>query len=126
MQPQISDASSNPESPLPIDALRVLGHSGLFDADFYLGCNPDLATLGSEALAHYHRHGWREGRKPNPYFDPAWYRGQYPDAVAADTDPLLHYVTVGEAVGCRPVAWFDPIWYARTYALPAGMHALRH
>jgi glycosyl transferase family WbsX len=126
MQPQISDAPSNPESPLPIDALRVLGHSGLFDADFYLGCNPDLAALGSEALAHYHRHGWREGRKPNPYFDPAWYRGQYPDVAAADTDPLLHYVTVGEAVGCRPVAWFDPLWYARTYALPAGMHALRH
>ncbi len=65
MQPQITDASPYSGSPPPIDALRVLGHSGLFDAAYYLGCNHDLAGLGSEALAHYHLYGWREGRKPN-------------------------------------------------------------
>ena len=126
MQPQITDPSKVPENAQPIDALRVLGHSGLFDAVYYLACNPDLASLGSEALAHYHRHGWREGRKPNLYFDPAWYRIRYPEVAASDIDPLLHYITFGEAAGFQPVAWFDPLYYTRTYTLPEGMMALRH
>lgn len=126
LQPQITDVSPCSGSPPPIDALRVLGHSGLFDAAYYLGCNHDLAGLGSEALAHYHLYGWREGRKPNLYFDPTWYRAQYPDVAAANTDPLLHYISTGEAAGCRPLAWFDPLWYIRTYSVPEGMTALRH
>ena len=125
MQPEISEARSY-SGFQPLDALRVLGHSGLFDADYYVGCNPDLAGLGSEALAHYHRYGWREGRKPNLYFDPNWYRAQYAEVAAAEIDPLLHYINVGEAQGCRPIAWFDPLWYADTYTPPAGMTALRH
>ncbi|WP_428390619.1 hypothetical protein [Lichenicoccus sp.] len=125
MQPQISDASSQ-SGFQPIDALRVLGHSGLFDAAYYLGCNPDLAGLGSEALAHYHRYGWREGRRPNLYFDPTWYRAQYPEVAAAEVDPLLHYINAGEAQGFRPVAWFNPVWYAQTHKPPSGMLALRH
>ncbi len=110
----------------PTDALRVLGHSGLFDTAYYLKCNPDLAGLGSEALAHYHYYGWREGRRPNLYFDPVWYRGQYPEVAAADVNPLLHYITAGEAEGCKPIAWFDPDWYARTHKPPPGVTALRH
>jgi len=106
--------------------LRLLGHSGLFDCAYYLGCNADLAGLGSEALAHYHQYGWREGRKPDLYFDPTWYRAEYPEVAARDIDPLLHYVTEGEAAGLRPIAWFDPVWYKRTYDVPAGMLALRH
>ncbi len=125
MQPQISDAPTS-FGVQTIDALRVLGHSGLFDSAYYLSCNPDLAGLGSEALAHYHRHGWREGRKPNLYFDPAWYRAQHAEVADAGIDPLLHYINAGEAQGCRPIAWFDPLWYARTYNPPAGMTALSH
>ena len=115
-----------PDHAAAIDALRVLGHSGLFDCGYYLGCNADLAGLGSEALAHYHQYGWREGRKPNPYFDPSWYRAQHPEVADAGIDPLLHYITAGEAAGFRPVAWFDPLWYARSYSLPEGMTSLRH
>ncbi|WP_428377532.1 glycoside hydrolase family 99-like domain-containing protein [Lichenicoccus sp.] len=110
----------------PFGALQVIGHSGLFDCDFYLGGNPDLAGLGSEALSHYHNYGWREGRKPNLYFDPRWYLSQYPDVAAACIDPLLHYIARGETAGNRPIAWFDPLWYLRTYAVPDGMLGLRH
>ena len=110
----------------PFTNLQLIGHSGLFDCEFYLGGNPDLAGLGSEALSHYHNYGWREGRKPNLYFDPRWYLSQYPDVAAAGIDPLLHYIALGERAGNRPIAWFDALWYLRTYAVPEGMLGLRH
>ena len=110
----------------PFTNLQLIGHSGLSDCEFYLGGNPDLAGLGSEALSHYHNYGWREGRKPNLYFDPRWYLSQYPDVAAAGIDPLLHYIALGERAGNRPIAWFDALWYLRTYAVPEGMLGLRH
>ncbi|WP_408873111.1 glycoside hydrolase family 99-like domain-containing protein [Gluconobacter roseus] len=111
--------------PFPVDAspLQILGHSGTFDAFYYVKTNPDLKTLGTAVLQHYHQHGWREGRKPNPFFDPHWYLSQNRDVIG---DPLLHYVLRGEREGRRPIAWFDPVWYARTYPIPEGMLALAH
>ncbi|KXV11160.1 hypothetical protein AD932_11780 [Gluconobacter oxydans] len=85
-------------SPFPADAspLQILGHSGIFDAFYYLKSNPDLHTLGTAVLRHYHQHGWREGRKPNPFFDPHWYLSQNRDVIG---DPLLHYILHGEREG---------------------------
>ncbi len=120
-----SPAEVSRSSSFPVDAspLQILGHSGLFDAFYYLQTNPDLETLGTEVLRHYHQHGWREGRKPNPFFDPHWYLSQNRDVIG---DPLLHYILRGEREGRRPIAWFDPVWYARTYRIPEGMLALAH
>ena len=106
--------------------LYMLDQSGLFDLEYYVACNPDIAGRRSEALAHYHDYGWREGRKPNLYFDPAWYLLQNPDVAAENIDPLLHYVLRGEIEGRRPSSWFDPVWYNRTYSVPDGMLGLRH
>lgn len=106
-----------------INVLSRLGHSGLFDAAFYLARNPDLRDLGSRVLAHYHQHGWREGRKPNAHFDPRWYLSQNPDVLG---DPLLHYIAHGEKQGRRPIAWFDPVWYAKNHDVPDGVLALAH
>ncbi|RUT25902.1 hypothetical protein C0V97_08640 [Asaia sp. W19] len=103
--------------------LRCIGHSGLFDTAFYLSRNPDLQDLGSGALAHYHSTGWREGRKPNPFFDPGWYLARYRDVTE---DPLHHYLTRGEYEGRRPVPWFDPIWYRQANQVPVNMNALAH
>ncbi len=111
---------------LPAGALHLIQHSGLFDLDYYLACNPDMAPLRQEALAHYHQYGWSEGRKPNLYFDPAWYLEQNEDVAAQGIDPLLHYILRGEAEGCRPGMWFDPTWYRANHEVPDGMHALRH
>lgn len=112
-------------SPFPIDAspLQILGYSGIFDAFYYLKTNPDLSAFGTAVLQHYHQHGWREGRKPNPFFDPHWYLSQNRDVIG---DPLLHYALHGEREGRRPIAWFDPVWYARTYRIPERMLALAH
>lgn len=107
-------------------ALQLIEQSGLFDADYYVACNPDMAEQRAETLAHYHAYGWREGRKPNLYFDPGWYLAQNPDVAAEGIDPLLHYLVCGEAEGRRPSGWFDPAWYKATYSVPEGMHALRH
>lgn len=80
--------------------LKTIGHSGLFDTAFYLSRNPDLQDIGSGALSHYHNSGWREGRKPNPFFDPLWYLSTYRDITE---DPLHHYLVRGEYEGRRPV-----------------------
>ena len=111
---------------LQLSALQVIEQSGLFDVEYYVACNPDMADRRADALAHYHAYGWREGRKPNLYFDPGWYRQQNRDAVADDIDPLLHYVLAGDAEGRRPSSWFDPGWYRATYAVTEGMTALQH
>lgn len=104
-------------------ALRCIGHSGLFDIAFYLSRNPDLRDLGSGALSHYHHSGWREGRKPNPFFDPTWYLETYRDVTG---DPLYHYITRGDYEGRRPVPWFDPRWYRQFNRVPANGLALAH
>ncbi|NHO32674.1 glycoside hydrolase family 99-like domain-containing protein [Acetobacter fallax] len=117
-----ASTSSSPEE-CDITSLRIIGHSGLFDTEFYTITYPDLADLGTAALAHYIEHGWREGRRPNQYFDPHWYVAENPEVTG---DPLLHYITTGEAEGRRPIAWFDPVWYRETYPVPEGMLLLRH
>ena len=124
MQEVIADG---PPSPLTATAeLLILQRSGLFDGSWFQDRNPDLVQSGVDALAHFHRYGWRENRKPNAYFDPAWYRAQNHDVRDAETDPLLHYAEHGEAEGRRPIAHFDPAWYRARYALAPGQSPLAH
>jgi len=53
-------------------ALRLLrdyltvAQSGLFDRDYYLAANPDVAASGMDPLLHFLRHGENESRRPNP------------------------------------------------------------
>ena len=102
---------------------RVVAHSGLFDALWYLSIYPDLEGIGPAALAHYCCYGWREGRKPNPFFEPQWYLKTYP---SVSGEPLLHYIQEGEAAGFRPLEWFDPVWYREAWQVPDDMLCLRH
>ena len=106
-----------------VPPIHLLGHSGTFEPAYYLQNHPDLMHLGTGILEHYHQHGWKEGRKPNPFFDPHWYLEHNREVVG---DPLLHYVLHGESEGRRPIAWFDPIWYRKSYPVPDGMLALTH
>ncbi|MFD0935805.1 hypothetical protein ACFQ12_11520, partial [Methylobacterium trifolii] len=107
-------------------AIRLIAGSGLFDESVYLVEGPDVREAGADALEHFCRYGWREGRRPNLYFDPAWYREVYGRAGEADENPLVHYLRAGEVLGCRPVPYFDPAWYRRTYGLGPGTGALAH
>ena len=76
----------------------------LFDADYYLAQNPDLAALfrgDVEALFnHFCTLGVFEGRTCNPNFDPAAYASAYEDLSLFGNDILKyyeHYLTVGVA-----------------------------
>jgi glycosyltransferase involved in cell wall biosynthesis len=104
--------------------LVTLQRSGLFEGSWFAARNPDLAGNGHQALVHWHRYGWREERRPNPYFDPAYYRSRNPDS--QDGDPLLHYIEHGEAAGRRPVPYFDPAWYRAHHIVPPGELSLAH
>lgn len=44
----------------------LLKHSGIFDAEWYLSVNTDVADAGIDPLRHYVEFGAREGRAPNP------------------------------------------------------------
>lgn len=45
--------------------------SGLFDSEWYLRANPDVAAKGADALRHYCASGYLEGRRPGPNADDA-------------------------------------------------------
>ena len=94
-----------PKSPSKLDELgqpsilsisKYIIDTGLFDGEFYLASNPDIAAAGVDPFDHFFRYGFQEGRCPNPYFEPSWYLDTNTDAINAQIQPLLHYVLVGE------------------------------
>lgn len=74
----------------------------LFDKDYYLEGNPDVAASGRDALEHFLADGSREGRNPNSWFDTKWYRTQYRDARRGPLTPFEHYLWRGRFRGYRP------------------------
>jgi len=69
----------------------------LFDAEWYLEQNPDVAQAGVDPFEHYMTHGWHEGRDPHPLFDTSFYLESNPDVAAAGENPLVHYELFGRA-----------------------------
>ena len=92
---------------------RGIKRAGLFDGDYYLLMNPDLAKWTLFPLVHYLRTGWREGRKPNPFFDPLFYLRQYPEIAEGNVEPLDHYIREGWRHGYMPSFQFFPDYYLR-------------
>jgi GT2 family glycosyltransferase/SAM-dependent methyltransferase len=80
---------------------QLIAHSGLFDANWYLSHNPDVATHGAGPITHYLRHGAFEGRDPSQAFSSKWYLEQNPDVRVAGFNPLVHYLRFGAAEGRR-------------------------
>jgi GT2 family glycosyltransferase len=52
-----------------VASYRGLSPSPWFDPEYYLRCNPDVGTTTIQAIAHFQRWGWREGRNPLPGLD---------------------------------------------------------
>ncbi|PYU64966.1 MAG: hypothetical protein DMG49_25345, partial [Acidobacteria bacterium] len=77
----------------------LIAASGLFDSDWYLQQNPDVARAGVNPLRHYLRRGAIEGRDPNPLFDSDWYVQQNPNVARAGVNPLVHYIKWGKSKG---------------------------
>lgn len=74
----------------------------LFDPEYYLSNNPDVAAAGADPLAHFIQHGGIEGRDPHPLFDSSWYLERNPDVAAVGDNPLLHYLAHGWKEGRDP------------------------
>lgn len=88
------------------DNLKLITESALFDADYYLANNKDVAQSvvenGVNPAQHYLRYGGFEGRKPSKGFDSAWYLAQNKDVAEAKFNPLVHYLLYGQAEGRAP------------------------
>jgi predicted nucleic acid-binding Zn-ribbon protein len=76
--------------------VRVLRSSGLFDKEYYLAQNPDVAAEGVDPIQHYVRSGAAEGRDPSRLFDTSAYLETHPELATSGINPLLHYVLYGD------------------------------
>src|SRR5208337_4203333 len=76
---------------------RVIAESPLFDSEWYLRRNPDVAINGVNPVLHYLLYGAREGRAPGPLFDGSAYLKANPDVASAELNPLLHYIFKGRS-----------------------------
>lgn len=77
----------------------VLLKSGLFDPDYYLRRNADVAAAGADPVVHYLQCGATELRNPSPYFSTRWYLRRYPDVADSGVNPLYHFIRFGYAEG---------------------------
>ena len=71
--------------------------SDLFDKNWYLANNPDVAQAKVNPWLHYLRYGGFEGRDPGPNFCSGWYLDTYKDVKEARINPLIHYSRYGRA-----------------------------
>ena len=76
-----------------------LNPNRLFDTNYYLARNPDVAAAHMNPLQHYEQYGWQEGRDPSAAFSDAKYQAAYHDVRDAQIDPLRHYILYGAAEG---------------------------
>lgn len=91
----------------------------LFDADWYLARNPDVAAAVDAGLftaeQHFQGFGRLEGRSPGPLFDTDFYLATNPDVAAAVADGLIsafdHFVNFGYSESRSPLSAFDPEIY---------------
>ena len=74
----------------------------LFDPDWYLSENSDVAEALLDPVGHYLENGAREGRNPNAEFDTTWYLANNADVVTSQLNPFLHYVLYGAREGRQP------------------------
>src|SRR5664280_1685700 len=94
--------------------IELLSASTLFDAEWYLATNDDVAKAGINPILHYLEHGANEGRDSRERFSTSFYLEQHPDVREADMNPLVHYLRHGVAEG-RPISSAS----GRTSAIPA-------
>lgn len=74
---------------------ELLAKSGLFDAEYYIRANPDIAAVNIDPLIHYLERGCHERRDPSADFDTAHYLSQCEALGETPANALFHYLTVG-------------------------------
>jgi GT2 family glycosyltransferase/glycosyltransferase involved in cell wall biosynthesis len=74
---------------------QLIAASPLFDANWYLANNRDVAAANIDPAYHYLRYGAAEGRNPGPFFSTRGYLAANPDVAKAGLNPLLHFKKYG-------------------------------
>jgi len=105
--------------------MKLLLDTGTFQPEWYLSTYADIAEAGVDPLTHYYFYGFKDGRRPNPYFDSTWYVKTNPD-LGPYENPLVHYLMIGEEQGLRPIFYFDPVHYRHAYEIPTSESCLSH
>jgi O-antigen biosynthesis protein len=80
---------------------RAIAESPLFEPDWYLASNPDVAINANDPALHYLLYGAREGRSPGPIFNGSGYLKANPDVASLQMNPLLHYIQHGRSENRR-------------------------
>ncbi len=83
----------------------------IFDANWYLKQNPDIALENIDPLAHFTSAGLNEGRNPCPLFDSQYYLDQNPDIKEAGLSACQHFLMTGGLEGRNPHPLFDSQYY---------------
>ncbi len=91
----------------------------IFDRDFYLAANPDIAAAGfneEQLLNHFRTNGIDEGRSFSLAFDYNFYRADNPDlAGLGNRDLFNHFKTFGIEEGRRFSPFVDLEFYIKNY-----------
>jgi glycosyltransferase involved in cell wall biosynthesis len=74
---------------------EIIKASPLFDSNWYLERNPDVAAEDCDPCIHYIEHGASEGRDPGPFFSTRGYLNANPDVSRENVNPLFHYIRYG-------------------------------
>lgn len=100
----------------------------LFDPEYYLQQNPDVAGSEQDPFAHFLRFGAAERRRAHPLFDPIYYMRQNPDVAAAGKVAMFHYLATGGFEGRKPHTLFDSRFYldSNPDVANAGVNPLVH
>ena len=79
---------------------RGISPTPWFDADYYLQSNPDVSASKLDALVHFQRWGWREGRSPMPGLDMRQLLSVQPELRVSKGSPLALFADgrLGEAI----------------------------
>lgn len=100
---------------------RLVRH--LFDEEYYLAHNPDIAQAGIDPLEHYLNFGEKEERWPQASFDPAFYVARYADTLTG-LGALEHFALHGKELGNVTLDdEFDFEWYKQVYLSPSACAA---
>lgn len=103
----------------------ALDFSGVFDQNFYLANNSDVAQAVSigffnSAFEHYLRFGQFERRNPSAFFDTNFYLGNNSDVAiavnAGQITPIGHFIQFGQTERRDSTIFFDTSFYLDLYS----------
>lgn len=83
-----------------VTRFRGVSPTPWFDAEYYLQSNPDVTHSRLDALEHFQRWGWREGRSPLPGLDMRRLLSSQPQLRVSKGNPLALFATgqIGRAM----------------------------